>query len=205
MPLLDLQSLRDAPLTTSPFDFAVVPNFVRPEAVERIQVDFPDIRQGGSFPLASLHFGPVFAALVDELLAGETRTAFAEKFAMDLEGRPATLTVRGQCRTKDGRIHTDSKTKLLTVLVYLNPPWAADGGRLRLLRSPDDIDDMVAEVPPYQGTMVAFRCSDNAWHGHRPYQGQRRAVQLNWVTDDAAAKSVERRHGLSAALKRVFG
>lgn len=204
MPLLNLQALRDTPLTTEPFDFAVVPNFVTPEAVERVQADFPDIRQGGSYPLSSLEYGPTFAALAEELMGEETRDAFAEKFATDLSTRPATLTVRGRCRAKDGKIHIDSKSKLITVLLYLNPPWMADGGRLRLLRSPDDIDDMVAEIPPYQGTMVAFRCSGNAWHGHKPYEGQRRALQLNWVVDDNAARSVERRHGWSAALKRLF-
>jgi len=203
--LLNLQALLDTPLTTDPFDFAVVPHFVTPEAVEQIQADFPDIRRGGSFPLSSLEYGPRFAVLVDELMGHETREAFAEKFATDLSDRPATLTVRGQCRAKDGQIHVDSKTKLITVLIYLNPPWVADGGRLRLLRSPHDIEDMVAEIPPYQGTMVAFRCSENAWHGHKSYEGQRRAVQLNWVVDETAARSVERRHGWSAAVKRLFG
>lgn len=205
MPLLNLQALRDTPLSTKPFDFAVVPDFVTPEAVEQIQTDFPAVDQGGSFPLSSLSYGPRFAALVDELMGDETREAFAQKFALDLTGRPATLTVRGRCRAKDGKIHLDSKTKLITVLIYLNPPWVADGGRLRLLRSPDDIDDMVTEIPPYRGTMVAFRCSDNAWHGHKSYEGQRRAIQLNWVTDESAARTVERRHGWSARLKRMFG
>ena len=69
------------------------------------------------------------------------------------------ITVRGRSDGKDGRIHTDSATKIITLLLYLNPSWEA-AGRLRLLRGPDDLDDYAAEVPPLAGTMLAFRRSD---------------------------------------------
>ena len=57
--------------------------------------------------------------------------------------------------------------------------------RLRLLRGADNLDDYVAEVPPYGGTLLAFKRSDKSWHGHKPISGQRRAIQLNWVTNQA--------------------
>ena len=60
-------------------------------------------------------------------------------------------TVRGFVRSRDGEIHTDSKTKLITVLLYMNEGWESDGGRLRILRSGTDLEDSVAEVPPYGG------------------------------------------------------
>jgi hypothetical protein len=122
---------------------------------------------------------------------------------MDLRNRPATLTVRGMTRAKDGQIHLDSKTKLITVLVYLNSDWGDAGGQLRLLRSPTDIEDVVTEIPPHFGSMVAFRCRPNAWHGHKPYVGVRRALQLNWVTDASAARTNVWRHSLSCFLKRL--
>jgi Rps23 Pro-64 3,4-dihydroxylase Tpa1-like proline 4-hydroxylase len=112
------------------------------------------------------------------------------------------VTVRGQARAKDGRIHTDTDTKIVTVLLYLNPGWKDDGGRLRLLRSSASLDDYFAEVPPEAGTAVFFRCTDNAWHAHTPYVGQRRAIQLNWVTDESVVRHEERRHRLSARLKK---
>ena len=127
-------------------------------------------------------------------------SAFAEKFGLDLAGRPATLTVRGRCRSKDGKVHTDSRSKLITALIYLNDDWSGDGGQLRLLRS-NNIEDVIAEVPPHAGTLICFRNRENAWHGHTSYEGPRRALQLNWVVDDAAARKSERRHGLSARLK----
>jgi Rps23 Pro-64 3,4-dihydroxylase Tpa1-like proline 4-hydroxylase len=114
------------------------------------------------------------------------------------------VTVRGQARPRDGRIHTDSRTKLVTVLLYMNPGWSDGGGWLRLLRSSDSLDDYFAEVPPEAGTAVFFRCTKNAWHGHTPFVGPRRAIQLNWVLDESVVRREQGRHRISARLKKYF-
>ena len=202
MALLNLNALLEAPVQKSPFDHCIVPDFIKREALEGVFTDFPKIDHGGSYPLSSLEYGKAFGELTSELLDETTRDAFSSRLGIDLEGRPATLTVRGRARKKDGKIHVDSKTKLITVLLYLNPGWAAEEGRLRLLHSPDNIEDVVLEVTPIAGMMVAFRCTDNAWHGHKPFEGERRAIQLNWVVDQAAARRSQRRHGFSSLLKR---
>jgi SM-20-related protein len=110
-------------------------------------------------------------------------------------------TVRGYLQKKDGAIHTDSKTKIITVLLYLNEGWNSDGGRLRVLRSGNDLESYVAEVAPTQGTLLMFRRSDNSWHGHKPYEGQRRAIQFNWVTSGEVVRKEEARHRLSTRVK----
>ncbi len=53
----------------------------------------------------------------------------------------------------------------------MNPRWEQAGGRLRLLRSATDIEDVLVEVPPEEGTLVAFRRSDNSYHGHMAFDG----------------------------------
>ncbi len=111
-------------------------------------------------------------------------------------------TVRGYVREKDGSIHTDSTTKIITVLIYMNERWQEDAGRLRLLRGPDDLEHYVAEVPPHGGTLLAFRRADNSWHGHKPISGRRRAIQLNWVTSQEVVDSEQRRHRFSTKLKK---
>ena len=110
------------------------------------------------------------------------RGAVEKKFGIDLEQRPTMCTVRGCLQKKDGGIHTDSKTKIITVLLYLNEHWSEEGGRLRLLRNGTDLESYAAEVPPTDGTLLLFLRSNNSWHGHKPYEGPRRAVQFNSVT-----------------------
>ena len=203
MSLLDIDAFRETPLETEPFEYLTVPAFVREHRIGDILQDYPTIEKGGSYPLIALDYGPLFSELCAELQGGALRAAFAEKFDMDLAERPTTLTVRGRCRPKDGQIHTDSDSKLITVLVYLNETWDAAGGRLRLLRSADSLDDAIAEVPPEAGSMVCFRNRENAWHGHGSFDGMRRVLQLNWVTDQAAVRQSERRHRRSAFWKKL--
>ncbi len=203
MPVLNLDSLRSAPLNREPYDYVVVPQFVCADALEPFIDDFPKIARPGSFPLAELTYGPAFAALVAELEHSAFRGAVAEKFAIDLEGRPMTCTVRGRARRRDGRIHTDTTGKLITVLIYLNRAWHAAGGRLRVLRGPRDLSDWAAEIEPAGGNLLVFRRSDASWHGHAPFDGSRRSVQVNWVADDRFARRERLRHRLSARLKRL--
>jgi hypothetical protein len=201
--VLDLDRLRAAPLNRDPFDFIVVDEFLRADALSSVIADFPEIRRHGSFPVESLDYGPGFALLVAALTGSAIREAIEEKFGIDLSGRPTLLTLRGKSDEKDGRIHTDSKTKIITLLLYMNPVWDRAGGRLRLLRGPADLEDYAEEVAPIAGNMVAFRRSERSFHGHRPHVGERRSLQLNWVMDEAVVRRELGRHRWSARLKAL--
>lgn len=201
---LDLAALAAATLASDPFPYIIVPGFLGRAALDAVAADFPSIEKPGSFPTSELRFGKRFQSLLDELEGPAMREACAAKFAIDLSGRPTMVTVRGRAQRKDGRIHADSKTKLITVLIYMNAKWEAPGGQLRLLRSPDDLDDYVAEVPPVEGTLLAFKVTPHSWHGHQPIEGERRVIQLNWVTDEAVVRHEQARHRFSARLKRLF-
>jgi SM-20-related protein len=201
--LLDLDRLRATPLRREPFEFVVVEGFVRPEHLPALTADFPALARHGSFPLNGQHFGAAFGQLVAELEGDALRGAVEDKFAIDLAGRPTMITLRGYSDGKDGRIHTDSATKLITLLLYMNPVWDEAAGRLRLLRQADDLEDFVAEVSPLAGTMVAFRRSENSFHGHHAHIGARRSLQLNWVTDSGVVRRELARHRWSARLKAL--
>lgn len=203
MRFLDLEALKATPLETEPFPYLIVPRFIRRDQLARVYEEFPRIERAGSFPTSEVEVTPYFAAFLAELESPELRHAFAEKFAMDLEGRPTLITLRGQTREKDGRIHTDTKTKLITVLIYLNPVWGRSDGRLRLLRSATDLEAKVAEIPPEDGNLLAFKVTENSWHGHTTYAGPRRAIQLNWLTSEDVARRELSRHRFSARLKRL--
>ena len=174
--VLDLDRLRAAQLVRDPFDFVVVKEFLRRDTL---------------------------ASLVAALTGPELCQAIEEKFGVDLGDRPTLLTVRGRSDGKDGRIHTDSANKIITLLLYMNPVWDYPEGRLRLLRGPSDLDDYAVEVAPLAGTMLAFRRSERSFHGHHPRVGERRSLQLNWVTDQSVVRRELGRHRWSARLKAL--
>lgn len=203
--VFDLDTFRSTPLSTDPYEHLIIRNFVKTDALARINADYPKIEDVGSFPLDTLNYGPGFKLMVDALESDEFRKAFEEKFKVDLTDRPSTITVRGRCGTRDGNIHTDSASKIITVLLYMNSAWDNPGGRLRLLRSGNDINDVAAEVPPAEGTLLAFLRSDHSWHGHLPFIGERRVIQFNWVTGKGSQQISMLRHGISAKVKKAFG
>lgn len=195
-----MNALRETALTRDPFPFLVMPNFFHTENLKAISDDFPAIEIPGSVPPQGLKIGPTFSRLLEELHGSELRSAISEKLNMDLEGRPTLITLRGKTRMKDGRIHTDTKSKLVTVLMYFNPTWEPDEGRLRVLRS-NRLDDYVVEIPPTLGTCLIFKVTDNCWHGHKPFEGTRKAIQLNYLSDESALKKHLSKHSFSAKLK----
>jgi SM-20-related protein len=201
--LLDLAALDQAPAMREPFDYVIVPGFLRGDAVGAAARDFPRIRRYGSFPLKSLRYGPAFGALIAALTSDDVAARLSQKLGVELTGRPTMATVRGRTGPRDGFIHTDSATKIVTMLVYLNEPWESPGGRLRLLRSASDLDDYAAEVPPERGAMLAFRRSERSYHGHKPFTGERRSLQINWMTGEAVMRREELRHRVSARLKQL--
>ncbi len=202
---LDLAAFRATPLTREPFPFVIVPQFVKPAARVAVNADYPSIDSPGSFPLSELTYGPGFQMLLDELCGPVFREACEEKFGIDLSGRASMITVRGRCGTRDGNIHTDAVTKIITVLIYMNPTWEQPGGCLRLLRSAHDLEDYIVEIPPTEGTLLAFRRSDNSWHGHKLFVGPRRVVQFNWVTTQGVERREIFRHRVSALMKKTLG
>jgi SM-20-related protein len=203
--ILHLDQLHAATLSRDPFDFLYVPATIESGELAEIVHDFPEIPAGGSFDVAALESGPAFKRLVEEIRSDAFRAPFEEKFGIDLAPLPLHITVRGHVRGKDGAIHTDSKEKILTGLIYLNLDWDEAGGRLRLLRDGKNIESYALEIPPVAGNMVVFRRSDQSWHGHLPSRSRRLALQFNWVSGDAYVKRELARHRFSGWVKRLSG
>jgi SM-20-related protein len=201
--ILDVDRLNAVPLERDPFDFVVVEEFVRKDALAAVVADFPAVGKAGSYPIDGLKYGLAFGELAAELTGPDLADAIAAKFGIDLDGRPTMLTVRGMGDSRDGYIHTDTETKIITLLLYMNPVWPHSEGRLRLLRGAKDIDDYAREIVPLAGTMLAFRRSERSFHGHLPFIGPRRTMQLNWVRDHAVVRRELGRHRWSARLKAL--
>ena len=204
--MLDYEKLNQTSVAPDPFVHVVVPQFVPAADLSRVVADLPPIQKGGSFPTGGLRLGPAARALMEEMEGPRFRAAIAAKLGLDLDDAPVMVTLRGQSREKDGRVHCDSTAKRVTVLLYLNPEgaeWARKDGCLRLLRGPDDIEDYAVEVPPVNGTLLAFPNGPTTFHGHKQFVGRRYVVQLNWMTTDDKARYEMRRHRVSAFVKRL--
>lgn len=201
--MLNIDAIARTPVQREPFPFFMTPGVLDAQQLSDIKGDFPPITQPGIFPLPELTYGPQFARLIEGIRSRELERVLEDKFNVELADKPLMITVRGFCQKKDGRIHTDSTDKIVTCLLYLNDTWSEDGGRLRLLRSGNDIESTICEIPPNGGTFVAFRRTDNSWHGHHPFEGPRRYVMFNWVRSEATLMKNNLRHTLSARLKRL--
>lgn len=203
--MLQLEALRNAPLRIDPYPYTVVPDFIQRDRLAAVLRDFPDIQHAGSIPVEEITGGEAYRALLQALEGDAFRQVVADKFDIALDDFPIMTTVRGVMRDKDGRIHTDSKTKVITVLLYLNETWEQSGGHLRVLRNDLDINDYVEEISPLAGTLMVFKVTDNCWHGHTPVEGKRLSIQMNYLIGEAAKGKHQFIHRLSARVKKLVG
>lgn len=187
--MLDVDALRETEAHRDPFSFLVVPDFIRPTALDEVIGDFPTIQEPRNHDIQDLDYGPAFARLMEELRDPALVDMLGEKLGVSrLSKLPSTRTIRGYCEASDGHIHTDHWSKVVTVLLYPNHEWTSSGGRLRILRSATDLEDYVAEVEPVGGTLVAFARSPISYHGHHKHVGRRRMLQLNWLRRNPFAR-----------------
>jgi len=204
--LIDLDAIKSAEVHRSPYTYIVLSNFLRADAIDDLRRDFPNIQKPGFLTLQDIDMRGAFKMLIEELESDEMAVALSAKLGIDLVPHPRLTTVRRLSQAKDGRIHTDSQSKLATFLVYMNDNWQDDGaGRLRVLRGPDDFDDMAAEISPTMGSAFGFKRADNSWHGHKPFAGERRVVQVTWLRDAAELERKKKRNSLAQFFKGLFG
>lgn len=203
--ILKLDALKNAEVASTPYPYFVVENALADSEVQAVIQDFPKIEQGGSFNIEDVEIKPNFDRFLKSLDTPEFRQILTNKFDVNVMEHPMMITLRGYSRQKDGRIHSDSKSKLLTVLIYLNESWDAPNGRLRILNDDKDINNYVTEINAGPGSLVAFKVTDNGWHGYIPYEGQRQSIQINFLTSEKANAKHKFFHGLSAKMKKIFG
>jgi hypothetical protein len=203
--LVDLAALERTPVAETPFQHLLLPRFLAEPALSAVIADYPATPGPGAHPVGDLVCAGAFQGLLDALLGPEFEAAIERKFGVELKGLPTFCTVRGFCGPRDGRVHTDTPDKVITVLLYPNQSWEPSGGRLRLLNGRGGLDDPAVEAPPDGGTLLIFRRSAHSWHGHLPFVGPRRVIQLNWITrrDFVAFKNFRLR--AEHALSRMAG
>lgn len=205
--MLNLAPLSAAAPNTAPYPHVMASGLLSADSMEALNRDFPNINKPGFFPLELLKGqGESFNRLVEELNGPTIAEVLSEKLGIDLRGKPRMITVRKWSAAKDGRIHNDGEAKICTSLLYLNPTWEAkeDGGRFRVLTSDRSFDDSVSEFAPIFGNFLAFKRTENSWHGHKPFVGERRVIQITWLRSQEEYDRKFKRGRLSYFLKRLL-
>lgn len=192
----------------SPFSFLVAAGQLPGQFGSTLREDFPRYAGAGYFPFEESDCGPSVRRLVAELTAPAFADAIGARIGVERLGQyPILVTLCRSLNKRHGTIHTDSKSKVASALLYLNESWPdTSAGCLRLLRRIDGIDDMlVPEIKPLYGNLVAFKRSENSFHGHLPFEGERRVIQVAWLTSEAEKQRKTRRGRVSRFLKWLLG
>jgi len=205
MSILDYDAIRASQSRHEPYDFFMGTGALRKDAIPALRESFPDIKATGFHPLEQMKIEGAFAELIAEIEGPEFTAAVSDALGTDLRPYPQLITIRKVSAAHEGRIHCDSESKIATSLIYMNDTWDSPEGRFRVLRNDHDFKDYVAEASPETGAIVGFKRADHSWHGHTPFVGERRVVQVAWVRSQADIDRKKKRHGMSSFFKKIFG
>ena len=201
---LNEDAVNAAVLNHTPYDYAFTDRIFDQKYKDEVLADAPVIPDRGSYGFPSLKCGPKFRAVLDDLLNPRFRALIGKKFDLDLSKNPPVILMMGNTtgHYNEGYAHTDSKHKIVTVIVGFSREWPYEKGRLRVQNSRDR-EDYAFEFTPTFGNMLMFRVSDKSWHGFLPQKGPRMSLQLCYVDSETYVRSEYFRHGVSAFVKSV--
>lgn len=198
----------DTVVFEEPFPFMVAHGQLPDEARSDLDHDFPAYVSAGFFPYDASECGPTINRLIHDLTSPSFASAVGQRLGLpDLGNYPTLVTLCRLLNKRHGTIHTDSKSKIATALLYLNKQWPdTSDGCLRFLSDIDNIDSVVtAELVPLYGEIAVFKRCENSFHGHLPYEGERRVIQVAWLTSEEEKLRKTKRGNFSRLFKKLSG
>lgn len=198
----------DTDIREQPFPFMIAHGQLPDEARSDLERDFPKYASAGFFPYDPSDCGPTVNTLVQQMTTPQFASAIGRHLGIENLGQyPPLVTLCRALNKRHGTIHTDSRSKVATALLYLNTQWPdTSDGCLRFLNRIDNIDDLAApELKPLYGEFAVFKRCDNSFHGHLPYEGERRVIQVAWLTSEEEKLRKTKRGKFSRAFKKLFG
>lgn len=198
----------DTVVRSVPFRFLVAREQLPGAAADELRRDFPKYAGAGFFPYEEKDCGDSINRLIAELTEPAVASAVGARLGIDNLGQyPTLVTLCRALNKRHGTIHTDSKSKVATALLYLEASWPdTSDGCFRFLNRIDAIDDLAApEIKPLYGQFVVFKRAENSFHGHLPFEGERRVIQIAWLTSEQEKLRKTQRGKLSRVFKKLFG
>src|SRR4051795_8224307 len=129
--VLNADAVRNAPLSKDPYSFFLGSGILKEDAIPELKRDFPNITKPGYLTVDEVGLKGKFKTLIDEIESDEFSSVLSEKFGINLNQYPRLTTIRKLSQAKDGRIHTDGPSKVMTLLIYMNDEWQGGGARPR--------------------------------------------------------------------------
>ena len=198
----------DSVVHSEPFAFLIAHNQLPVDAGDTLRQDFPRYAGAGFFPWDASDCGPAINQLIGDLTDPAVASAVGTRLGIGNLGQyPTLVTLCRALNKRHGTIHTDSKSKVATALLYLNETWPeTSDGCLRFLTRIDAIDALAApEIKPLYGNFVVFKRAANSFHGHLPFEGERMVIQVAWLTSMQEKLRKTQRGKLSRMFKKLFG
>jgi 2OG-Fe(II) oxygenase superfamily len=198
----------DTLVRREPFPFLIAKDQLPAGSARELERDFPKYSGAGFFPYEEKDCGASVNRLIGDLTDPAVATAVGTQLGIENLGQyPTLVTLCSALNKRHGTIHTDSRSKVATALLYLNENWPeTNAGCFRFLNRVDSIDDLAApEVKPLYGNFVVFKREDNSFHGHLPFEGERRVIQVAWLTSEEEKLRKTKRGKFSRVFKKLFG
>jgi len=183
-PFLNFAAIRDTPLVTDPWTYAVVrETFVDDTARDALTSTYPtegfqrlsqdddkkqfemevrndlDVREGDLCP---------WQQLLAELWSPEYLAAIGDLTGLDLDGAEIHAAFYRYPPTYWFGPHTDDDRKLFSHIIYMAPEWPDGAGGRLLINGAKDMNDVRSSVVPVAGTSVVVARSDDSWHSIEP-------------------------------------
>ncbi|GGZ57690.1 2OG-Fe(II) oxygenase [Streptomyces subrutilus] len=131
--------------------------------VKRFQLSIQWLSRDGKPLDAAGRLSAVWARLLDELDSERFIARLGAVVDRDLSTLPRDIGLFTHAKGEYISMHHDEPEKALTVVLYFNQDWPADGGghfEVRVSHNPSTAP--VQSLPPDAGTMIAFDSS--VWH-----------------------------------------
>ena len=118
-------------------------------------------------------------AFRDEIYSPAYREAMEQITGLSLSGYEVGIGIRESSKLSHGAPHSDVPRKKVTHLIYFNQEWPYNTGNLRVLRSLN-LNDVHDTITPLKGHGIIFVVSKHSYHGFEPFEGVRKAIQINF-------------------------
>jgi len=174
------ESLHDLQLQETPYRYLQHnASILHSDPLDRLCKNFPATDKIGHNDVKDVQLSQEWQAFRDEIYSPAYRKAMEHITGLSLSGYEVGIGIRESSKLSHGAPHSDVPRKKMTHLIYFNQEWPYNTGNLRVLRSLN-LNDVHDTITPLKGHGIIFVVSKHSYHGFEPFEGVRKAIQINF-------------------------